>query len=92
MCSVVCRAHEATLLRTLDQLPDEANHVLLVGHNPGVTYLVTGLLAGSSRHLTIDMPTAALAHLSLGIYQWSQIQWGCGQVSVLDQRAWNSAD
>ncbi|MEM7537963.1 MAG: histidine phosphatase family protein [Chloroflexota bacterium] len=76
-------ANETTLLQTLDQLPDQANHVLMVGHNPGVTYLVAGLLAGSSRHLTLDMPTAALAHLSLGIYQWSQIQWGCAQLHVL---------
>ena len=76
-------ANETTLLQTLEQLPDEANHVVLVGHNPGVTYLTAGLLAGSSRQLSLDMPTAALAHLSLGIYHWPQIQWGCGQLHVL---------
>ena len=72
-----------TLLTTLVQLPAKINHVLLVGHNPGVTYLITGLLANSSNATDIDMPTAALAHLSLDINDWSQIRWRCGQLQSM---------
>ena len=34
-----------TLLEILKQLPDELNHVVLVGPNPGMERLVSGALA-----------------------------------------------
>lgn len=79
----VYAAEADTLLELLREQPQEANHIALVGHNPGLEELVVGLSAGNSRHLSLRMPTAALAHLELAIFRWDQIRWGCGQLQLL---------
>jgi phosphohistidine phosphatase len=76
-------AEADTLLDILREQPHEAEHIVLVGHNPGLEELIVGLCAGSSRHLNLRMPTAALAHLELQIFRWDQIRWGCGQLRLL---------
>ena len=72
-----------TLLEILKQLPDELNHVVLVGHNPGMERLVSGLCGGSPDNNVIAMPTAALAHLTVDITRWSQLRWGIGELRLL---------
>jgi phosphohistidine phosphatase len=42
--------------------------VMVVGHNPGIAYLVE-LLTGADE----PMPTAALAHVELPISQWTEL-------------------
>lgn len=75
-------AAPATLLHVTGNLPESAEHVLLVGHNPGVEGLVSGLCAGSSLRLNMHLPTAALAHISLEVYWWQQVRWGCGELQL----------
>ncbi len=72
-----------TLLAILSEAPQDIEHVVLVGHNPGVEELVAGLCTGSPPHMNITMPTATLAHLHLEIFWWNQIRWGCGQLQLL---------
>lgn len=72
-----------TLLHVLSETPQDMEHVVLVGHNPGMEELVAGLCTGAPPHLNLTMPTAALAHLHLEIFWWNQIRWGCGQIQLL---------
>jgi phosphohistidine phosphatase len=55
-----------SLLRTV---PDKAETVMIVGHNPGLEELVA-LLTGERR----DLPTAALAQIVLPIDQWRDLK------------------
>lgn len=71
------------LLNLLTTIPQEVEHAVLVGHNPGVADLVSGLVAGVPSRLNLHMPTAALAHISLEIFLWNQIRWGAGQLELL---------
>ena len=76
-------ADAETLLHVLSETPQDIEHVVLVGHNPGMEELIAGLCTGSPPHLNLAMPTAALAHLHLEIFWWNQIRWGCGQLQLL---------
>ena len=76
-------AYPNTLLSILKKIPREVNHVVLVGHNPGMEELVSGLCAGAIERLNVRMSTAALAHINLEIFWWNQIRWGCGQLQFL---------
>ncbi len=64
------------LLNVLQETHDSAQHVLLVGHNPGVAQLVSGLCAGADSRLNLRFPTAAVAHFELEIARWRQLHWG----------------
>src|SRR3954471_7955373 len=59
-----------TLLNILSQVPAEMEHVLIIGHNPGMEELISGLAAGSPTRLGISLPTAGLAQLTLEIFSW----------------------
>lgn len=72
-----------TLLNVLTQVPADMEHVLIIGHNPGMEDLVSGLVAGAPARMGILMATAGLAHLSLEIFSWNQIRWGCGTLHTL---------
>ena len=71
------------MLRVLSETPDDVEHVVMCGHNPGMEELVAGLCAGSTQHLHLEMPTACCTHLYLQIVHWSQIRWGCGALRFL---------
>lgn len=58
----------ACYLDILRCLPDDANRVLVVGHNPDLEELLT-LLTDASPHLT----TAALAQVDLPISSWQEL-------------------
>ncbi|MCC9078567.1 histidine phosphatase family protein [Litorilinea aerophila] len=79
----IYEASAETLLTVLGEVPGDAEHVVLVGHNPGMEALVSGLCAGDPARLNLKMPTAGLAHLELEIFWWHQIRWGCGQLQLL---------
>jgi len=55
-------------LERLQQLDDAYERVMIVGHNPGLEHLVA-LLTGAWE----TMPTAAVAHLSLPINHWREL-------------------
>lgn len=79
----IYEAEAETLLTVLAQVPPAMEHVLLVGHNPGLEGLVSGLAAGAANRLQLTMATAGLAHLTLEIFGWNQIRWGCGSLHCL---------
>ncbi|WP_267435497.1 histidine phosphatase family protein [Sphingomonas sp. GM_Shp_1] len=69
-------ASAASLLDRVQALPDTAEHVLMVGHNPGLEDLVLDLtLAGELRERVEDKyPTATVAQMTLPITSWSEAQ------------------
>lgn len=58
-------------LQALSRLDDAIDQVLIIGHNPALEELLSGL---TGEHYL--MPTAALAHLELPVEHWSQISFG----------------
>lgn len=70
-------------LTLLKNAPPEAQHIAIVGHNPGISDLISGLVAGSATHLNFHLPTATIAQLELEIFWWNQIRWGCGRLILL---------
>jgi len=82
---LIYMAAAQTLLDLLCEVPDEAEHVVLVGHNPGMEMLVCGLCTGSPLRLLLNMSTGAMAHIKLNIQSWQQIRWNCGLLHLLLQ-------
>ena len=72
-----------TLLELLRRAPEEAQHVVLVGHNPGLEELAAGLCSGAPDNSVLTLVTSTLAHFDLDITRWSQLRWGAGQLKLL---------
>jgi phosphohistidine phosphatase len=66
-------AERTTLVAILRSVPDSVRHVLLVGHNPGLTRLV-GWLSGDDQ--AGELPTAAMCTLKAGIDHWRDLDAG----------------
>jgi phosphohistidine phosphatase len=79
----IYEASAETLLDLLATIPQEVAHAVIVGHNPGLADLVSGLVAGAPGRLNLQMPTACLAHVGLELFWWNQIRWGSGQLALL---------
>lgn len=76
------------LLAVLADCPHKAGRVLLVGHNPGLEYLVA-YLWGDETEVPEDgklMPTAALAHLKLPD-DWQGLESGSGRMVSITRPA-----
>lgn len=56
-------------IEVLNQASDSNNLVMVVGHNPGVEYLVQELTGAWER-----MPTAALAYIELAVEHWRDLE------------------
>ena len=77
----VYHASTGILMDVLSECPPEAKRVLITGHNPGMESLVRTL---SREHVPMPpdlklMPTAALAHLEIGV-PWAQIDGGVARL------------
>jgi phosphohistidine phosphatase len=73
------RIYEAslnTLLRLLRGFDDEYGHVMLFGHNPGLSELTHAL----ARCPFDDLPTCAVVHIELGIKYWADVAEHNGQL------------
>ena len=69
-------AELATLLDIVHALPNDAERVLLVGHNPGFEELSEVLAAAGV--VPGRLPTAALAHLDFDVAHWRDVREGTG--------------
>lgn len=79
-CERVYEATPSTLIQLLQQQPDQARHVLLVGHNPGLLELVQALSGGAPER----MPTAAIIQLQLMIGRWHELAPCYAELAWLD--------
>ena len=74
----IYEASPARLLEVVSEQSDEAESVMIVGHNPGLEGLVR-FLTGQIE----PMPTAALAVIDLEITKWSEIDSSNGTLRTL---------
>ena len=78
-------ASSATLLDVLRGADGNPDHILMVGHNPGLEDLVFDIVPDDGSSEARDAveekyPTAALAELSLNIDKWTDISESCGSL------------
>ena len=76
-------ASAATLLDVIASMPDDADRVLLVGHNPGLEDLALMLVPDEADNplrdaLETKYPTATLAEVTLDIDRWTDAAAGAG--------------
>ena len=72
-----------TLLSVVRELPDDADRVILVGHNPGFEELTEAL---SRDDEDVRLPTSAFAHLEFDAASWSGVQLGSGRLREIATR------
>ncbi len=66
------------LVEVVLSLPDEVEHAMLVGHNPGLEEFAALLLGAPAGAAGVRMPTGAMAHFELSVTGWAQLQPGNG--------------
>ncbi|MBU6349752.1 MAG: histidine phosphatase family protein [Chloroflexi bacterium] len=76
-------APATTLLSILKTLPEDVGHLVLVGHNPGLEELASGLCGTGPADSFVRMPTATLAHLTVDANRWHSLRWGGSQLKLL---------
>ena len=81
--AAVYLAAAETLLDMVKMLPEDVQHVVLVGHNPGMEEFASGLCGAAPEDAFVRMPTAALAHIAIDTSHWSMVRWGGGQFKLL---------
>lgn len=73
-----------TLLKTLKAGSGEAQHVVLIGHNPGLELLATHLIgegpADAIAALTAKYPTAGLVQIQFDVRSWDDLEIGSGKL------------
>jgi phosphohistidine phosphatase len=79
----IYEASVATLIAILHEQPERVEHVVLVGHNPGLEMLISGLCSGDDGRLNLQLATAGVAHMDLEVARWRQVRWGCGILRLL---------
>jgi phosphohistidine phosphatase len=78
-------ASAKTLLKMLRELPDEAGHVLIVGHNPGLQDLAILLTEPGTPALEEFMqklPTAAIASFAFDTERWRSLKPATGALQL----------
>jgi len=74
-------AGPADMLMVIRELGGSARHLMVFGHNPGITDFANRLSAGDR----IDnMPTSAVFTATFAIQDWSELDWGSGQDAQFD--------
>ena len=68
------------LFRFIEELDDQLDSVVIVGHNPAMTLLLNDLTQASINNL----PPCAAAQIELAINDWIDIQPGCGKLRHLE--------
>ena len=69
----------AGVLEEIARQPDDAERLLLVGHEPAWSEMV-GLLVGGGQH---RFPTGAVAAIDLEVERWADVRPGCGRLQFL---------
>ncbi len=72
----IYEASEKTLLRIINKLPNEHNFIALVGHNPGMAYILYNLTG-----LIRDVNTCTVAVVEFETDDWAEVSGGTGTLS-----------
>ena len=74
-------ASPADLLAVVRELGGDAEHVMVFGHNPGMTECANRLSAGD--HID-NLPTCGVFTAQFDIAGWQDLDWGSGQGAEFD--------
>jgi phosphohistidine phosphatase len=74
-------ASPADLLAVIRELGGDAKHLMVFGHNPGVTEFANRLSAGD--HID-NLPTCGVFTAQFAIETWSELDWHSGQDAEFD--------
>jgi phosphohistidine phosphatase len=69
------------MLAVIRELGEKARHLMVVGHNPGITEFADRI---SSERGVDNMPTCAVYTLHFEIAAWSELEWDSGLDAELD--------
>jgi phosphohistidine phosphatase len=69
------------MLAVIRELGERARHLMVVGHNPGITEFADRI---SSERGVDNMPTCAVYTLQFEIAAWSELEWDSGVDAELD--------
>jgi len=72
----IFEASEKTLLKIINDLPNQYNFVALVGHNPGIAYILQ-YLTGEA----MEVHTSAVAVIDFNIDDWAAVSKGLGTLA-----------
>lgn len=82
---LIYEASHTTLLQILRQPPNHHQHIMLVGHNPGLEMLGYYLGQESFTRENLDkFPTAAVMQLQLAIDSWHKLGENCAKLLWFD--------
>ena len=73
-------ASTVELYEILSRTKNTHKHILLVAHNPGLSYLAIELC---QLHTT-NVPTSGVVHMECELDNWGQLQAGCGKLLDFD--------
>jgi phosphohistidine phosphatase len=76
---VIYDASEDTLLRVINELPDEQDFIALVGHNPGINQILYTL---TGEHKEVHPGTAALIEFEAD--SWQEVSADTGKLTYYD--------
>lgn len=76
----IYEAHIDEVLQLIRQLPPEAKHVILVGHNP----TFTGLVGYLSSSFIEQLPTAGIALIKFDVPDWKMVTQHSGSLVWFD--------
>ena len=81
-------ASSVTLIDVLHGIDDSADHVLMVGHNPGLEDLVFDIVPDDGScplrdEVEAKLPTSAVAGLELDVKSWADVANKCGKITGL---------
>lgn len=81
----IYEAATGTLVEIVRGVSDDADRVMIVGHNPGLQELVVALSEPSALRdeAAQKFPTGALAEIRFSIDRWSELVRGTGQLQDL---------
>lgn len=81
----IYEASTADLLSRLQEVDAAIEHVLMIGHNPGLQRLVLqltgGRLGADAAQIAEKLPTGALVVMALDIARWEDLKDGVGRVT-----------
>lgn len=69
------------MLAVIQELGGRAKHLMVVGHNPGITEFADRI---SSERSLDNMPTCAVYTLQFAIKEWSELSWDSGVEAEFD--------
>jgi len=75
----IYEAAYTTLLEIINEFSNEYNHVMMFGHNPGFSFLVS-VLTGDMK----DLPTCSISEVVFDINSWKEVFEGTGILQYFD--------